>query len=221
MSDDQSITSEEERLIITNKIVALDSSAMYQKSVEYFKSENYLKYLNEKHYLCANININFEHKFCDMLKIVMHKGGGADFALCYNDARDYTDEKLYSNLNKYKNVYYDLMKPFTDYHDNNEYCLNGKFDLDLYDELREVYSDSNIDMLMKLLDVANGWINLGHTAYLVTFQLVNESDTYDYVYKVLDIKKYFDNLKWCHCDGKTYIGYRGEFDFFKIFVGKN
>lgn len=215
MSDNQSITSEEEREINNNKIVTLDSDAMYQRSVEYFKSERYLKYVNEKHYSSTNVNINFEHKFCDIIKIVMHKGGGADFAMCYNDARDYTDEKIYYDLRKYKTVYHDLISPFTDCNDNE-----GKINWELYHETVEMYSDKNIDTLMKLLDVAKQWIEAGHTAYLVTFKLVNESDTYDYIYKVLDIKKYFDNLKWCHCDGKTYIGYRGEFDFYKVFVGK-
>lgn len=219
MTDDQSITSEQEREIITTKILALDVDKMFCRSIEYFKSENYLGYVNKRS-SPVKITIKFEHKFCDIIKIVMYKGGGADFAMCYNEARDYTDEKLYYELGKYITTHYDLLLAYRDCYDNDEYKVDGKFNMDLHFELHDIYSNSNIDTLMKILDVAKKWIDLGHTAYLVTFKLVNESDTYDYVYKVLDIKKYFAELKWCHCDGKTYIQYRGDFDFFKVFIGK-
>lgn len=101
MSDNLSITSDEEREILTNKILALDIEQMYQRSKDYFCSELYLKYVGEKHYSPTNLNIKFEHKFCDMIKIIMPNGVSTDFDICYNDARDYTDGQVHYMLKKY------------------------------------------------------------------------------------------------------------------------
>jgi hypothetical protein len=223
MSNDDSDDSENEELEMQEKINTLSVPTMYERSIKYFNSEKYLKSANEKHYFHENININFEHNFCDMLKLQMHQGGGADFAMCYNDAREYTDQKIYYDLQKYYTNFHDLLRAFTDYHDNEEYMVDGKFDLDTYHDLMDMYSDKNIDMLMKLLEVAKQWIDNGHDVFLVTFELVNESVTYNYVYKVLDIKKHISHMKWC-CSAenysKQYIKGR-RFDFFKVFIRKN
>jgi len=223
LSDSKSDDSENERLVLHEKIHALSAISMYEKSIKYFNSERYIKSTNEKHYFHENININFEHMYCDMFKIKMCQSGGADFGVFYPDSRDYTDGKIHYNLQKYHTDFYDLLKVFSDYHDNDEYMLDGKFNYELYDEVIEMYSDKNIDTLMKLLDVTKHWIDNNHDVFLVTFELVNESVTYDYIYKVLNIKQYINHIKWIHSGTENYSKWYIEdrrFDFFKVFIRK-